>query len=73
RENEVVIISLCRSNAEGVVGFLSERRRLNVAMTRAKRHLTVIGDSDTLSKGGDFLKNWMNWLEDHAEVRVAAM
>ncbi|KAI9607099.1 hypothetical protein KEM48_001591 [Puccinia striiformis f. sp. tritici PST-130] len=71
RENEAVIISLCRSNAEGVVGFLSERRRLNVAMTRAKRHLTVIGDSDTLSKGGDFLKNWMNWLEDHAEVRVA--
>ncbi|KAI7967210.1 hypothetical protein MJO29_000487 [Puccinia striiformis f. sp. tritici] len=56
RENEAVIISLCRSNAEGVVGFLSERRRLNVAMTRAKRHLTVIGDSDTLSKGGDFLK-----------------
>ncbi|WAR52259.1 hypothetical protein PtB15_1B700 [Puccinia triticina] len=72
RENEAVIISLCRSNAEGVVGFLSERRRLNVAMTRAKRHLTVIGDSDTLSKGGDFLKNWMNWLEDNAEVRVAA-
>ncbi|PLW33036.1 hypothetical protein PCANC_20543 [Puccinia coronata f. sp. avenae] len=56
RENEAVIISLCRSNSEGVVGFLNERRRLNVAMTRAKRHLTVIGDSDTLSKGGDFLK-----------------
>ncbi|MBW0485446.1 hypothetical protein O181_025161 [Austropuccinia psidii MF-1] len=69
RENEAVIISLCRSNPEGVVGFLGEKRRLNVAMTRAKRHLTVIGDSDTLSKGGIFLKNWMNWLENNAEVR----
>jgi len=73
RENEAVIISLCRSNAQGVVGFLSEKRRLNVAMTRAKRHLTVIGDSDTLSKGGPFLQNWMRWLEDHAEVRVASL
>lgn len=71
RENEAVIISLCRSNERGVVGFLGEKRRLNVAMTRAKRHLTIIGDSDTISKGGPFLKNWMNWLEDHAEVRIA--
>ncbi|KAI8460315.1 P-loop containing nucleoside triphosphate hydrolase protein [Phakopsora pachyrhizi] len=73
RESEAVIISLCRSNSEGVIGFLSENRRLNVAMTRAKRHLTVIGDSDTLSKGGDFLKHWMDWLENNAEVRVVGM
>ncbi|EGG02467.1 uncharacterized protein MELLADRAFT_38533 [Melampsora larici-populina 98AG31] len=71
RENEAVILSLVRSNTEGVVGFLHETRRLNVAMTRAKRSLTIIGDSDTLSKGGDFLKKWMDWLENNAEVRVA--
>ncbi|KAH9816791.1 P-loop containing nucleoside triphosphate hydrolase protein [Melampsora americana] len=71
RENEAVILSLVRSNTEGVVGFLHETRRLNVAMTRAKRNLTIIGDSDTLSKGGEFLKKWMDWLETNAEVRVA--
>lgn len=50
REKEVVIFSLVRSNDEGAVGFLGEKRRLNVAMTRPKRSLTVIGDSETVKK-----------------------
>ncbi|KAI6956193.1 DNA helicase, partial [Hortaea werneckii] len=50
REKEAVVVSLVRSNAEGEVGFLGERRRLNVAMTRPKRHLCVIGDAEVVSK-----------------------
>lgn len=50
REKDVVILSLVRSNAEGVVGFLGEMRRINVAMTRAKKQLVIIGDSETLSR-----------------------
>ncbi|TDZ73127.1 DNA polymerase alpha-associated DNA helicase A [Colletotrichum trifolii] len=50
REKEAVIVSLVRSNPEGEVGFLGEKRRLNVAMTRPKRSLTVIGDSETVKR-----------------------
>ena len=49
REKEVVILSLVRSNPEGEIGFLSETRRTNVALTRARSKLMVIGDSATLS------------------------
>lgn len=49
REKDVVLVTLTRSNAEGQVGFLSELRRTNVAITRARRHLFVVGDSATLS------------------------
>jgi DNA polymerase alpha-associated DNA helicase A len=50
REKEAIVLSTVRSNSEGEVGFLGEKRRLNVAMTRAKRHLCVIGDSETMSR-----------------------
>jgi DNA polymerase alpha-associated DNA helicase A len=53
------------------VGFLGEYRRLNVAMTRPRRQLCVIGDSDTVGKGSKYLAAWMKWLEDHADVRYA--
>ncbi|PHH62006.1 hypothetical protein CDD81_7630 [Ophiocordyceps australis] len=69
REKEAVIVSLVRSNAEGDVGFLGEKRRLNVAMTRPKRSLVVIGDSETVSRGSTFLKRWMGFLEDQADLR----
>ena len=49
REKEAVILSLVRSNAEGEVGFLADIRRINVAMTRARCKLLVIGDSATLA------------------------
>jgi len=48
REMEAIIISLVRSNREGQVGFLAETRRMNVALTRARRKLIVIGDSATI-------------------------
>lgn len=49
REKEAVLLSLVRSNAEQQVGFLDDRRRMNVAITRAKRHLFVVGDGATLA------------------------
>ncbi|KAF9648266.1 P-loop containing nucleoside triphosphate hydrolase protein [Thelephora ganbajun] len=69
REKDAVVISLVRSNEKREVGFLKDKRRLNVAMTRAKRHLCVIGDSSTVQHGGSFLKKWMAWLEASADVR----
>jgi ATP-dependent RNA/DNA helicase IGHMBP2 len=49
REKEVVVLSLVRSNQEGDIGFLADVRRTNVALTRARRKLLVIGDSATLA------------------------
>jgi superfamily I DNA and/or RNA helicase len=49
QERDIIIISLVRSNPKGEIGFLSDTRRMNVALTRAKRKLVVIGDSATLS------------------------
>lgn len=48
REKEVVVISLVRSNDKGEIGFLADVRRMNVALTRARRKLLVIGDSATI-------------------------
>lgn len=50
QERDVVYISLVRSNAGGEIGFLSDIRRMNVAMTRARKKLVVIGDSATLTR-----------------------
>jgi ATP-dependent RNA/DNA helicase IGHMBP2 len=49
REKEAILISLVRSNNRGEVGFLAETRRMNVALTRARRKLIVIGDSATIT------------------------
>jgi ATP-dependent RNA/DNA helicase IGHMBP2 len=49
REGDVIIISLVRSNPDHMVGFLADFRRLNVAVTRAKRHVFIVGDSETIS------------------------
>lgn len=49
-ERDVVLISLVRSNAKGEIGFLRDLRRMNVAMTRARMKLIIIGDSSTLSR-----------------------
>ncbi|KAL1725364.1 P-loop containing nucleoside triphosphate hydrolase protein [Schizophyllum commune] len=73
REKEAVIISMVRSNDKREVGFLKERRRMNVAMTRAKRQLCVVGDSGTVAYGGLYLKEWLAWLESHADVRYGGL
>ena len=62
REKEVVVISLVRSNAINEIGFLSDRRRMNVALTRARRKLVVIGDSATLGVD-DFYRQFFDYVE----------
>lgn len=50
QERDIVYIGMTRSNAQGMIGFLSDIRRMNVAMTRARKKLVVIGDGATLSR-----------------------
>ncbi|KAJ1910320.1 hypothetical protein H4219_006238, partial [Mycoemilia scoparia] len=69
REKEAIILTLVRSNDSGEVGFLADYRRLNVAVTRARRQLCVIGDSSTLVREPVFLKGFIAWLEDRADLR----
>jgi len=54
REKEVIVISFVRSNKDCEIGFLEDLRRLNVALTRAKRKLIAIGDAITLSSNGTY-------------------
>ncbi|MBF9253762.1 AAA family ATPase [Pontibacter sp. 172403-2] len=49
QERDIIYISMTRSNDKGEIGFLSDMRRMNVAMTRAKKKLVIVGDSATLS------------------------
>lgn len=49
REKEAIVVSLVRSNSNGEIGFLADVRRMNVALTRARRKLVVIGDSATVA------------------------
>lgn len=70
REKEVIVVSLVRSNDQREVGFLNESRRLNVAMTRPKRHLCIVGDLELMERCGlAFLKDWALFVDQHFEVR----
>ena len=70
REKEIVILSLVRSNAEREIGFLSDYRRLNVGVSRAKRQLIVIGDAQTLSSS-PVLKRMISYIEECGLVHIA--
>jgi len=56
REKEIILISFVRSNKEKILGFLADLRRLNTAITRAKRKLILIGDSETLKSHPTYRK-----------------
>ena len=62
REKEAVVISLVRSSQKAEIGFLADVRRMNVALTRARRKLVVIGDSATLS-GHPFYRRMIEYFE----------
>lgn len=62
REKEVIIISMVRSNPSHQIGFLSNERRMNVAITRAKRLCVLIGDSGTVNKN-IFLKGLVDYFK----------
>ncbi|KAJ8019245.1 DNA-binding protein SMUBP-2 [Holothuria leucospilota] len=70
REKEAMVMSLVRSNSEGEVGFLNEDRRMNVAVTRARRHFCLICDSQTVSHH-QFLKDLVSYINNHGEVHSA--
>ena len=63
REKEVVLISMTRSNPTGEIGFLGDQRRTNVAMTRARRKLIIVGDSSTIGRH-PFYESMLNHFED---------
>ncbi|MDN3670021.1 AAA domain-containing protein [Echinicola jeungdonensis] len=62
QERDLILISLVRSNDKGEIGFLADTRRMNVALTRAKRKLIVVGDSATLGNH-PFYKAFLNYAE----------
>jgi superfamily I DNA and/or RNA helicase len=68
REKEAVLITLTRSNDRGEIGFLADRRRTNVALTRARRKLIVVGDSATLG-GNEFYGRLFDYFEHQNAYR----
>lgn len=70
REKEAVVLSLVRSNRKGEVGFLAEDRRINVAVTRARRHIAVVCDTQTVQNHA-FLKSLIDHMTESGEVRTA--
>jgi hypothetical protein len=63
RERDVIIFSAVRSNRQGKIGFLSDWRRMNVALTRAKAALLVVGDFETLSDTDKHWASFRKWAE----------
>lgn len=70
QERDVIYISLVRSNEDGSIGFLSDLRRMNVAMTRAKKKLVVIGDSATLGSN-KFYSDFLTYVESNGIYKSA--
>ena len=63
REKEVIVFSTVRANEHGEVGFLSDKRRLNVALTRAKRGLVIVGNPNTLRHNNTW-NSWLDWVAE---------
>ena len=68
QERDLMLLSMTRSNERGEIGFLSDKRRMNVALTRAKRKLIVIGDSSTLAQH-DFFDALLRYVEEKGSYR----
>ena len=72
-EREAVVLSLVRSSEKGGIdgiGFLRDDRRLNVAVTRAKRHVCLVCDSDTVCQS-EFVRNLVSWVTEHGDTKSA--
>jgi predicted DNA helicase len=67
QERDVIFISMVRGNDEGRIGFLGDLRRMNVAITRARMKLVILGDSTTLSHT-DFYRDLFHHVERHGQV-----
>jgi superfamily I DNA and/or RNA helicase len=69
QEQHTIILSLVRSNDDGIIGFLKDYRRMNVALTRAKEQLYVIGDSATLGNDAFFIA-FLKYVEVYGVYRT---
>ncbi|GAA4438125.1 AAA domain-containing protein [Ravibacter arvi] len=70
QERDIMVIGMVRSNSEGKTGFLNETRRMNVAMTRARKKLVVIGDSSTLG-AQPFYERFITYAQENEFYRSA--
>jgi superfamily I DNA and/or RNA helicase len=68
QEKSIIILSLVRSNSDGQIGFLKDYRRMNVAMTRAKDQLYIIGDSSTIGKD-PYYASFLDYIESSNSYR----
>ncbi|CAL5019067.1 unnamed protein product [Urochloa decumbens] len=71
READAVIISMVRSNPLGAVGFLGDSRRINVAITRARKHVTVVCDTSTICHS-TFLARLLRHIRRYGQVKHVA-
>lgn len=69
QEMENILISLVRSNDDGQIGFLKDYRRMNVAMTRARENLVVIGDSATIGRD-PFFSAFLEYVEQQGDYKT---
>ena len=70
QERDIIYISLVRSNSRGEIGFLADTRRMNVALTRAKKKLVIIGDSATIGQH-DFYTRLLDYINEIDAYRSA--
>jgi predicted DNA helicase len=63
QEKEIILLSLVRSNLDAIIGFLKDYRRMNVALTRAKEQLYIIGDSSTIGQD-PFYASFLEYMEE---------
>lgn len=67
REKDFIIVSLVRSNAHQGIGFVGDKRRMNVTLTRAKHGLIIIGNSSTLYKNSMW-ESLLNWYDSRGQI-----
>ena len=68
QERDIIVISMVRSNEEGQVGFLRDLRRMNVAITRARMKLIIVGDSETLCQH-PFYRRLYQWIRNNGLLK----
>lgn len=69
QERDVIIISMVRDNADGNIGFLRDLRRMNVAITRARMKLIILGNAETLSQH-KFYGQFIEYVKEHGDFVV---
>ncbi len=69
QERDVIVISMVRDNEKGTIGFLRDLRRMNVAITRARMKLIILGNAETLSQH-KFYREFIDYVKEHGDYVV---